>query len=317
MPERPSKHQAIYGPIILGLLLALCLMQLAAYARGDPDKTNITIQALGLGMLSAGALRALRTSTLPVTPGRRALGTFAMLLGISLPLLWPRGASLAILCWGTGWALACGQTGMLGHPGRLLTLLLLLSLPLSDLQQWIDLTFDYTRRITGVAAYMLHYFGTDVLREGVFIHSAKGSIQVIDHCSGLKLVLLLVAMMVMIELVVPMPRRLRRFLPWIALGIGYAASLLRLCLLVWTVDNPELFEWLHSGAGSEAFVLTSMILLAICVKGPLADFILRAWPPKFAALLLPSVLWLAACAALCLAALSVGLITFTKIPPIP
>ena len=112
------------------------------------------------------------------------------------------------------------------------------------------------------SAFILHYVGFDVIREGVYLRLPTGSIEVYHGCSGVNAILQLLGLALIFLLMFPTTRNQKIIVPIVAIILAFAVNAARVALMAVLVafSQPGAFKYWHEGNGSFIF---SMISVAI------------------------------------------------------
>lgn len=112
------------------------------------------------------------------------------------------------------------------------------------------------------SAFILHYVGFDVVRQGVFLKLPTGSVEVYHGCSGVNAILQLLGLALVFLLMFPTTRNQKIIVPIVAIIVAFAVNAARVALMAVLVafSQTESFKYWHEGNGSVVF---SMIAVAI------------------------------------------------------
>ena len=175
---------------------------------------------------AAGPVRPL----LAGVPAALAILPFAWALLTRAPELMFPALSLLLLAWG----LAVGGAG----GGRALALpagVLWLGVPIPGALLH-EIVWGLQRAVARGTGALLEGLGFEVVREGVVLHYAGQAFQVIDGCSGLQGMLILLAISLLVRDLFPDGGRRRWLLAAAALPLGHALNVVRIALIALTAD---------------------------------------------------------------------------------
>jgi len=128
------------------------------------------------------------------------------------------------------------------------------------------------------SAFILHYLGLEVVRKGVFLILANGSVEVYHGCSGVNAILQLLGLALVFLLMFPTTTGQKIVVSIVAILIAFVVNAARVALMAVLVSlsQPEAFKYWHAGNGSVVF---SMI--AVFIFGLFCWFaILQSEPPN-------------------------------------
>jgi len=115
-----------------------------------------------------------------------------------------------------------------------------------------------------LTAFLLHYIGFEVSRQGAIVNLTKGSIEIFSACSSISLILLLIPIMFAIVLEYSTTIKKKILFCVGAIFSVFLVNSVRLSLLVILVDKSDLvnFEYWHSGSGARLFSNIIVFLIA-------------------------------------------------------
>lgn len=141
----------------------------------------------------------------------------------------------------------------------------------------IGVLIDVAQLTAKISAFILHYLGFEVVRQGVFLILEKGSVEVNHGCSGVNAILQLLGLALVFLLMFPTTVGQKIVVPIVALLIGFVVNAARVALMAVLVSlsQPEAFKYWHEGNGSVVF---SMI--AVFIFGLFCWFAILQEPPN-------------------------------------
>jgi cyanoexosortase A len=131
----------------------------------------------------------------------------------------------------------------------------------------IGVFIDVAQFTAKFSAFLLHYLGFEVVRQGVYLRLPQGSVEVYHGCSGVNAILQLVGLAVVFLLMFPTTAVQKIIVPIVAVIIAFVVNAARVGLLAVLVSlsQPEAFKYWHEGNGSVIFSMISvMIFGAFC-----------------------------------------------------
>ena len=144
----------------------------------------------------------------------------------------------AVLAFGSAARGRAGARALL-LPALVLALGIGIPLPLRDEIVWA------LQRATAIGSqWLLVSLGREFAREGVVLHSAEHSFQVIDGCSGLQGIATLVLMAILVGELLALSAWRRGLLVAIALGLGHVLNTVRIAYIAGS-PNPEAYAGLQ------------------------------------------------------------------------
>ncbi|HKI84845.1 MAG TPA: exosortase/archaeosortase family protein [Candidatus Krumholzibacteria bacterium] len=144
--------------------------------------------------------------------------------------------------------------------GPLLALLLLVPWPYV---LYYGATAHLQRMSSAAAAFVLHWSGVPLAREGNLLHFAGYDLEVVEACSGLRSLLVMSALAAFIAAAARLSVRRTLFLLLLSVPLALGANLLRLVLTGYgaQLGGPETAENLfHLGGGLLSFALGVIVL---------------------------------------------------------
>lgn len=115
------------------------------------------------------------------------------------------------------------------------------------------------------SAFILHYLGFNIVRQGVFLRLPTGSIEVYHGCSGVNAILQLLGLSLVFLLMFPTTRKQKIIVPILAILIAFFVNSARIALLAVLVSlsQPDLFKYWHEGSGSVVFSMISVAIFGL------------------------------------------------------
>lgn len=227
------------------------------------EKARLLIKVASLGSLALYITRCLPEASCS-RPGF-ALGMLAtcgaMVAGCLSAGSWQLG-SLAFLLGALGLALLFGVPLKMGHAWRIASLALLAALPVIFLEQAIETFLSYSLWVTRFAGYLLYYVGYELTIEGNIITKQQSAVQVADACSGLKMMLMLAALILQFGIVFRPALGAWLKLLLMTMLVGFTVSVLRVDLMVLFLENEKVFRFFYEGTGSELISTAAIALSA-------------------------------------------------------
>lgn len=226
------------------------------------EKARMAVKLIALGSAAVYLYRQAKpgTSSSPLAGG--ALALLAVLLGMAG--YWWKEAALASLLL-LPMAIATILHGESTWRFRLIVALLALigAFPMARLEEAIENLLGYSVIIAKTSGFLLYYFGYELRVTGDTIVTPKGALQVVGACSGLKMMLLLAALVFCYGLVFELSRKAWLSLAGWAFLAGIVVSILRVDVIIFCIDSPELFHFFHEGPGTELFTIVALLGTAI------------------------------------------------------
>lgn len=115
------------------------------------------------------------------------------------------------------------------------------------------------------SAFILHYLGFEVVRQGVFLVLEKGSVEVYHGCSGVNAILQVLGLALVFLLMFPTTMGQKIVVPIIAVLIGFIVNAARVALMAVLVSlsQPEAFKYWHEGNGSVIFSMIAVFIFGL------------------------------------------------------
>ncbi|MEG3839697.1 cyanoexosortase A [Microcoleus sp. herbarium14] len=115
------------------------------------------------------------------------------------------------------------------------------------------------------SAFILHYLGFEVVRQGVFLILEKGSVEVYHGCSGVNAILQLLGLAVVFLLMFPTTVGQKIVLPIVAILIAFVVNAARVALmaLLVSLSQPAAFKYWHEGNGSVIFSMIAVFIFGL------------------------------------------------------
>lgn len=111
--------------------------------------------------------------------------------------------------------------------------------------------FDLSPITAKFSAFLLHYFGFDVVSQGVFINLPNGGIEVTEECSGLDTIIYTLSVSVLALVMFPLRRSKLFFVPIVACTIGFLVNAIRVVMLaIFAASDKAAFDNWHGGQAS-------------------------------------------------------------------
>lgn len=255
---------------LLGTGLGLAAIHLVLIGR-----TSASLEQAILSALFWLAIVAQVRSHLPrhLPQSRSATGLGALLVLLLLVKTWHLHTTetlfvrlFPLLAFG-GWALMVRGWRLLPW-WRPWVLVLALATPPTALPTLLERTMGAPLRTAtaAVAAFVLHYGGAEVLRQGDLIQLAQGAVVVEFACTGALLLGLLLQVAVL--LAAHTQWRLLPMLVAVSLGLAAMLSVVRVALMAAVVHQPRAFDFWHGGGGSQIITLVALAALTTVAQQP-------------------------------------------------
>lgn len=117
-----------------------------------------------------------------------------------------------------------------------------------------------------ISAFLLHYLGFDVYRDGIFIELPKGAVEVYYGCTGGNLITLVLPL----TLVLAVMARLNFGAAFKVIAsivvTAFLIGVFRVAFLATVVSNRELFDYWHGDAGNQIFSLITFGLWMVAAN---------------------------------------------------
>ncbi|MEG4319037.1 MULTISPECIES: cyanoexosortase A [unclassified Microcoleus] len=115
------------------------------------------------------------------------------------------------------------------------------------------------------SAFILHYLGFEVVRQGVFLILEKGSVEVYHGCSGVNAILQLLGLALVFLLMFPTTVGQKIVVPIVAVMIAFIVNAARVALMAVLVSlsQPEAFKYWHEGNGSVVFSMIAVLIFGL------------------------------------------------------
>lgn len=115
------------------------------------------------------------------------------------------------------------------------------------------------------SAFLLHYFGFNVIRDGVLLKLPTGSVEVYHGCSGINAILQLLGLTLIFLLMFPTKRSQKIILPIVAVIIAFIVNSARVALMAILVafSQQTAFKYWHEGNGSWVFSMISVAIFGL------------------------------------------------------
>ena len=121
--------------------------------------------------------------------------------------------------------------------------------------------FDLAPITAKFSAFLLHYFGFDVVSQGVFINLPNGGIKVTDDCSGLDTIIYTLSISVLALVMFPVHRAKRFFVPIVAIIIGFVINAIRVVMLaIFAASDKAAFDNWHGGQASYLYGMIGILV---------------------------------------------------------
>jgi len=125
---------------------------------------------------------------------------------------------------------------------------------------------NFAKLTAQASSFLLHYFGFNVVNEGVHIYVNQGSVEVLYFCTGGPLISLLFQLTLVLLLVNPISWRLFWKLIIGIIGIGFILGVIRVALLAFVVSDQAAFDYWHGNEGNQIFSLIAFSIWIIAIN---------------------------------------------------
>jgi cyanoexosortase A len=129
----------------------------------------------------------------------------------------------------------------------------------------IGIFVDVAKLTAKFSAFILHYLGFEVVRQGVFLILEKGSVEVYHGCSGVNAILQLLGLALVFLLMFPTTTGQKIIVPIVAIIIAFSVNAGRVALMAVLVSlsQPQAFKYWHEGSGSVVFSMIAVLIFGI------------------------------------------------------
>jgi cyanoexosortase A len=174
--------------------------------------------------------------------------------------LFPGFAGLALALITTGWKLAIHR--------REFAILALLILPPGLLGRIVELAIGLSiqKVIAQSAAFVMHYFGVNLIVQDMTIFFETGAVKVEYACTGIPIWILLLQLSGLMIISLRLKRTEQISMLIIATGLTWALATIRVVIMAAVMTQPASFEYWHGTAGGQIFSTIAMILFALCCQ---------------------------------------------------
>jgi cyanoexosortase A len=161
--------------------------------------------------------------------------------------------------------LASGVKGLKQY-WRELTIAVLLCLPVSFFEPFVDRLFHISQLTTAFAVFVLWYAGFDVTRLDTTIVLPQGSAIVGVACTGISTMLLLLKLATIYMLIFPSKWGQKICLVVAAISIAFMSGGLRVAIIATVVSNPTAFNYWHGASGNQIFSTVAIVLFGLLCR---------------------------------------------------
>ncbi|WP_293124118.1 cyanoexosortase A [Microcoleus sp. bin38.metabat.b11b12b14.051] len=129
----------------------------------------------------------------------------------------------------------------------------------------IGVFVDVAKLTAKFSAFILHYLGFEVVRQGVFLILEKGSVEVYHGCSGVNAILQLLGLALVFLLMFPTTTGQKIVVPILAIIIAFVVNAARVALMAVLVSlsQPQAFKYWHEGNGSVVFSMIAVFIFGL------------------------------------------------------
>ncbi len=124
-------------------------------------------------------------------------------------------------------------------------------------------SLNFAQLTAQASAFLLHYLGFDVAREGAYIFLTQGSVEVLYFCTGGPLIALLFQLTLVLMLIIPLPWKLLSKLLFGIVSMGFFLGIIRVALLAVVVSDQAAFDYWHGSEGNQIFSLIAFSIWII------------------------------------------------------
>ena len=161
-----------------------------------------------------------------------------------------------------GLALLASDFKGLKHYRREFLILSFVIVPMTSLMTLIDLS----QVTAGFASNVLWHLGFDVTQQGVDIILPTGTVEVYEGCSGITFIVQSVTLAFLLLVLFTTSLIQKLFIPILAVVIAFTVNGVRVALMavLYASYDRQLFDYWHTGYGSQIFSIISMALFGLC-----------------------------------------------------
>jgi cyanoexosortase A len=174
--------------------------------------------------------------------------------------LFPGFAGLALALVTTGWKLSLYR--------RELAIVVLLMLPPGLLGRILELTIGSSIQtiIAQSAAFVMHYFGVNLIVQDITIFFKTGAVKVEYACTGIPIWILLLQLSGLMIIGLRLKHTERISMLIIATGLTWALATIRVVIMAAVMTQPASFQYWHGTAGGQIFSTIAIVLFALCCQ---------------------------------------------------
>ncbi len=126
---------------------------------------------------------------------------------------------------------------------------------------------DWPLLVANTAHVVLHFLGFQVNRLGLYeIAIGPVPVRVDESCSGINIIHLLWAIAVVWVFILPTTRWQKIVLPLLGVAIAFLVNALRVAFLAAVVVNKPMFDYWHTGSGSQLYSPIAVAAFVVCCK---------------------------------------------------
>ncbi len=176
--------------------------------------------------------------------------------------------------------IAFGWRGTL-RQWRLFSLACLMICPIPDLIS--EKLLPWNQVTTATSAFILHYLGIKAQYYDVTLMIPTGSVAVGYGCTGAPLIILMLKILVLVAVIFSLTSLQKLKLSLIAIGTGFFLGCVRVAVLVYVVNDNNLFHYWHDAKGSQIFLsIATITFVGFCSWViPVEDFYPTTPAPQF------------------------------------
>lgn len=174
--------------------------------------------------------------------------------------LFPGFAGLALALVTTGWKLSLYR--------REFAIVMLLMLPPGLLGRLVELAIGSSiqKIIAQSAAFLMHYFGVNLIAQGSTIVFKTSAVKVEYACTGIPIWILLLQLSGLIMIGLGLKRTELMSMLAMATGLTWALATIRVVVMASVMTQPASFEYWHGTAGGQIFSTIAIVLFALCCQ---------------------------------------------------
>ncbi len=143
--------------------------------------------------------------------------------------------------------------------------------------QFMNIEDAFSILTAKTVAFIFHYIGYEVGSFGNVIKLSHGTVNVLNPCTGMPIITLLLCLVFMLEIMLPLKLSERIKLPIVAILCGFIMGCIRVAILALVVDDYDKFHYWHGDSGNQIFSTTSILVFGYFSKF-LIDYFVKDIP---------------------------------------